>query len=354
LVATSSGSDWQLGDLAEPSALHDPIDVGGQDPALLLFLLEQLQLIRRAEETIAEWSARGDARTPCHLAIGQEACALGVATELDIERDRVFGAHRSHGHYLALGGDLTQLFAEVLGKAAGCSRGMGGSMHLVAPEVGLLGTVPIVGATIPMAVGAALAAVMEGSGGLAVTFFGDGATEEGIFHESINLAAVRGLPVLFVCENNLFSSHLHIALRQPYPSIARFGAMNGVAWDSLDGNDVLAVRKSTRAAVERARAGGGPTLLELVTYRWRGHVGPREDLDVGVARAADLPMWKGRDPIRRFEEGLTRAGLLAASDREAIRSRVEQRITAAALAAQSSPYPEPDATMRYMYSGARA
>jgi pyruvate dehydrogenase E1 component alpha subunit len=227
-------------------------------------------------------------------------------------------------------------------------------MHLVAPEVGLLGTVPIVGATIPMAVGAALAARMEGRGGLAVTFFGDGATEEGVFHESLNLAASRRLPVLFVCENNLFSSHLHIALRQPCSSVARFADANRVAWSRLDGNDVLAVRSSARAAVARARSGQGPTMLELVTYRWRGHVGAREDLDVGVARAEDLPLWKRRDPIRRLEEGMARAGLLADSDRDAITNRVEQRIAAAALAAQASPYPDADATTRYLYSGARA
>ncbi len=177
--------------------------------------------IRVVEEEIGRLVERSLARAPCHLGIGQEAVAVGVSHSLTAA-DRVFGAHRSHSHYLALGGSTYKLLAEVLGKADGTSKGMGGSMHLYGEEVGFMGSVPLVGATIPLAVGAAIAAKMDGRGAIGVTYFGDGATEEGVFHESMNLAAAMRLPVLFVCENNLFSSHLYITQRQPSDRIARY------------------------------------------------------------------------------------------------------------------------------------
>jgi pyruvate dehydrogenase E1 component alpha subunit len=199
--------------------------------------------------------------------------------------------------------------AEVQGKQTGASRGMGGSMHLIDRERGLYGTVPIVGGTIPIAVGAALAAKKDGKGAVAVSFFGDGATEEGVFHESVNLAAVLGLPVLFLCENNLFSSHLHIDARQPSDSVARFAEANRVPWQLVDGNDIVGCTNAVAEAVEPMRSGGGPRFIEAVTYRWRGHVGPREDEDVGVRRGEDLPLWKKRDPIRRLADAFARGTL---------------------------------------------
>jgi acetoin:2,6-dichlorophenolindophenol oxidoreductase subunit alpha len=340
----------QLGDLADPAKYTSPISLGEHRIPELTKMLRMMKLIRRTEEVIADMVASREVLCPCHLAIGQEACAVGVCFALDTRTDRAFGAHRSHGHYLALGGDLTELFAEVLGRATGCSRGMGGSMHLVAPEHGLLGTVPIVGATIPMATGAGIALQMDARGGVAVAFFGDGATEEGVFHESMNLAAVRKLPVIFACENNLFSSHLEISLRQPADSISRYGLAHRVPTECLDGNDVLAVGQATARALARARAGEGPTLIEMVTYRWRGHVGHREDLDVGVQRGEHLPLWKERDPIRRLAEAMVDADLLSAEDLNLMDESVRDQVASAVTIAREAPYPEPDATTRYLFS----
>ncbi len=324
------------------------LHLGDASPARLVAQLERMLLIRRAEEAVAELVTSGEARCPCHLAVGQEACAVGVADAFRAG-DRAFGAHRSHGHYLALGGDLDAMFAEILGKASGCSGGMGGSMHLVSPENGLLGTVPIVGATIPMAVGAALAAKLEGSGALAVSFFGDGATEEGVFHESMNLAATFTLPVIFVCENNLFSSHLHIALRQPSNCVARYALAHRVAYEILDGNDVCAVSGAASRAAVRARAGEGPTFLELVTYRWRGHVGPSEDIDVGVKRGEELKFWKQRDPLRRLSEAMIAAEMITAGEIDAMNEAAAARVQEAVGRARSAPYPPPSLVDECLY-----
>jgi len=309
-------------------------------------------LIRRAEEHVADLVKSGEARCPCHLAIGQEACAVGVTAAFR-SGDRAFGAHRSHGHYIALGGDLDAMFAEILGKATGCSGGMGGSMHLVAPERGLLGTVPIVSTTIPMAVGAGLAAKLEGSQALAVSFFGDGATEEGGFHEAMNLAATLKLPVIFACENNLFSSHLHISLRQPTDCVARYALAHRVEYEVLDGNDVCAVSEATLRAAARARAKEGPTFLELVTYRWRGHVGPSEDTDVGVKRGEELVHWKKRDPIRRLREAMIAAGMLTQAQVDGLDAAAVGRVKQAVALARSASYPPAHVVDRYLYASGR-
>lgn len=298
-----------LGGLADSARYHEPVSIDGEDTAVLLAGLERMILIRVVEEKIGDMVSHGVVKCPCHLAIGQEAPAVGVAAFVR-KGDRVFGAHRSHGHFLALGGSPHALLAEIQGKDTGASRGMGGSMHLIDIANGLFGTVPIVGATIPIAVGAGIAAKMDGNGDMAVSFFGDGATEEGAFHESMNLAAVMKVPILFVCENNFFSSHLHIALRQPDTSVCRYAEAHRIAWARADGNDLAAIRAATKEAVEAIRAGEGPRFLELVTYRWRGHVGHREDEDVGVKRKDDLGMWKLRDPISRLAVALESGGAL--------------------------------------------
>jgi TPP-dependent pyruvate/acetoin dehydrogenase alpha subunit len=336
--------------LRDPTQFHEPLELHARKPAELVKLLEVMKLIRVSEEQIADMVTSGEVKCPCHLAVGQEAAAVGVTAALDPARDRAFGAHRSHGHYLGMGGGVDELFAEILGKETGCSHGMGGSMHLVARDRGLLGTVPIVGATIPMAVGAAIAAHMDGRSGVAVAFFGDGATEEGIFHESMNLAASMRLPAIFACENNLFSSHLHIKLRQPDWSVARYGTAHGMASETVDGNDIVAVLDATERAVARGRAGEGPTFLELVTYRWRGHVGPREDIDVGVRRNSDLPVWKKRDPIGRLATALIDRKALSPDDVRRMDERVRQQVDRAVTAGRAAPYPAADAPMQYLYA----
>jgi pyruvate dehydrogenase E1 component alpha subunit len=337
-----------LGVLADPDALHDPIELP-PDAESFVHAIEHMLTIRLAEERIASAVADGTVRCPCHLAIGQEAVAVGVARQLR-STDRVFGAHRSHAHYLAMGASLHSLFAEVLGRDTGASRGMGGSMHLRDPAHGFLGSVPIVGATIPIAVGAGLAARFDGRGDVAVSFFGDGATEEGAFHEAMNLARVLNVPVLFVCENNLFSSHLHIALRQPSNSIARFAVAHDVPCAVVDGNDVAAVSHAAREATIGMRTRGGPFLLECVTYRWRGHVGFREDEDVGVKRKGDLDRWKLRDPIARLGRALEKRGLYGAAQSKDIARAVAARIEDAWVRAMSDPQPAPDALLDRVYA----
>jgi len=332
-----------LGRLADPTQFNADLALPA-DPAPFVRALERMWMIRLAEERIADNVCDGTIRCPCHLAIGQEAPPVGIAMHLR-DSDRAFGAHRSHGHFLAVTANLHGLFAETLGKDTGVSRGMGGSMHLFAREHGFHGSVPIVGATIPIAVGAGLAARMDGRGDIAISYFGDGATEEGGFHESMNLAAVLRAPVLFVCENNLFSSHLHIALRQPSDSVVRYAAAHHVPFARVDGNDVVEVARVAGQAIARMRETPGPFFLECVTYRWRGHVGHREDEDVGVKRKDDLAAWKQRDPIARLARSLEKAGTISAAEVAAIPRRVREQVDAAWARAVKDPYPPVEALL---------
>jgi acetoin:2,6-dichlorophenolindophenol oxidoreductase subunit alpha len=304
-------------------------------------------IIRRCEERIADLCDLGEVRCPCHLCIGQEGIAVGVCSALS-ETDYVWGGHRSHGHYLAKGGDLKALVAEILGRTTGCAGGRGGSMHLIAREVGILGTVPLVAATIPLAVGAALAAKLRRDARVSVAFFGDGATEEGHFHESLNLASLHRLPVIFVCENNFYASHLHLAERHVFDNLHKMGEPHGVPGERVDGNDVLAVYDATALAVERARHGDGPTLLECRTFRWRGHVGPALDLDVGVQRRDELSSWYERDPIEQAARRLVADGV-AADELERVTDEVQAMIEDAVAFARSSPYPAPETLSDHVY-----
>ena len=339
----------RLNALADPKEFTEPLEIEGWDAATLCRLLGGMLTIRRTEQALGRLVVDGHVVCPVHLAVGQEAIPVGISLHLTA-RDRVFGGHRSHGHYLAMGGDIYQLFAEVLGKAAGCSRGMGGAMHLFAPEVGFWGSVPIVGATIPIAAGAALAAAKDGSDAVAVTYFGDGAAEEGVLHETLNLAAQMKLPVLFVCENNFYASHMDIDQRQPSDSISRFADAHGVSRVLVDGNDVIAVAESAKALIDNARSGGGPGFLEAVTYRWCGHVGPDENIDVGIRRSAEeLGAWKGRDPAARLGEALIQRGDLTAEAIAEIDSKAENAVKDAAARALNAPYPETRALLDYVY-----
>jgi len=338
-----------IGLLNTPDGHREPAHVGGRERNQLLDWYHKMLLIRRTEEVIAGMVESGEAVCPCHLAIGQEAAAVGVASALN-SGDRSFGAHRSHSHYLALGAPVRRLLAEVLGKETGCSRGYGGSMHLRAPEFGLVGTVPIVGATIAIAVGAALALKRDGRNAVAISFLGDGASEEGIFHESLNLAASMSLPVFFVVENNLYASHLHIDLRQPANSIARFAVAHCIESAVVDGNDVGLVATQTERLVDIARTTGKPVLLEAVTYRWRGHVGHREDSDVGVERKDNLPEWKKRDPIARLRTSMLARGDITADDCDAISLRIERDLIESLEFARNSSYPAMEDMTRIVYS----
>lgn len=343
-------SRYGLGELADPKKFTEAIDIAGRDSGWLKEKLRMMLLIRRVEEKIGDAIEAGEIVCPCHLAIGQEAIAVGVSSHLR-SSDRVFGTHRSHSHYLALGCDVYRLFAEVLGKLDGCSRGMGGSMHLYGAENGFIGSVPIVGGTIPLAVGAALAAKMDKNGDVAVAYFGDGAAEEGVLHESLNLAAALRLPVLFVCENNLFSSHLHISLRQPAGRIARFAEAHCMPVETIDGNDVVSVSAASERMISGMRQGDGPSFLEAVTYRWRGHVGPREDIDVGVHRSKDLSRWKERDPVRRLIDALRHDKKMSEADLADMEESVLMEVSDAWGRANNAQFPNVSALMDLVYSG---
>jgi pyruvate dehydrogenase E1 component alpha subunit len=348
--------EWRsdLGGLADPALHREPLEIAGEDQQELVSMLQAMLQIRLVEERIGDLVVAGMARTPCHLGIGQEASAVGVCAGLR-STDRVFGGHRSHSQFLALGGSPYGLLAEILGKADGASRGMGGSMHLYGAAFGFHGSAPLVGATIPIAVGAALAAQMDGLGAVAVAFFGDGACEEGVFHESLNLAAVYRLPALFVCENNLYSSHLDIQFRQPSDCIARYGAAHRIASATVDGNDVLAVRNAARQMINKARSGEGPGLLELVTYRIRGHVGPKEDIDVGVhRRMEDVRAWKIRCPIRRLTDALVASGAMTPADLTFLQATVAADVDDAVSRAMAAPYPDACALHELVYSAGSA
>ncbi len=315
------------------------------DTRRLIGLWETMTLIRRVEERIAQMVETGEVGCPCHLYIGQEAIAAGVCAVLERE-DTVWGGHRSHGHYLAKGGSLTGLFGEVLLRTTGCAEGRGGSMHLAAPEVGILGTVPIVAGTVPLAAGAAFAYKMRGEKTVAVAFFGDGTLEEGHVHESMNLAALYRLPLVLVCENNLYASHLHWTERRVADNLYRAGEFHSIPGERVDGNDVEAVEEAARGAVERARRGGGPALIECRTFRWRGHVGASFDLDVGVERRGELSEWLPRDPLGRLRERLIERGVMDLASRE---QEIGIRINGAVAAARSAARPDASRVNQYVW-----
>jgi pyruvate dehydrogenase E1 component alpha subunit len=343
-------NDWNLGDLGDPTKHHQHIDLVGQDLDVILFQLQTMLRIRLAERCLAEGRRDGLIGGPVHLGVGQEAVAVGVAAELR-KTDRVFGAHRSHSHVLSMGSSLHRLFAEVLGKDTGLSRGMGGSMHLWDQPNGFYGSVPIVSGTVPLAVGAALSAKMQSSGDVGVAYLGDGAVEEGVVHESLNLARILMVPAIFVVENNLFASHMHLSLRQPKEATARFAAANDIPYEIVDGNDVVKVRAAAARLISNARAGKGPGFLEAVTYRWYGHVDWREDIDVGVNRSADdVTAWRRRDPIARLVAGLQDLGLLDADQLAEIDFKITEEVAEAWKQAQSDPYPSNDALISRVLS----
>lgn len=341
---------YLLKDLANPEKYTEPLEIANTNKEFLTQSLEMMYLIRRTEECIAELIKDGTIKCPCHLAIGQEAVSVGVAHNLN-KKDKVFGNHRSHAQYLSLGGSVEALLAEVLGKATGCSKGMGGSMHLYSGAHGFHGSVPIVAGTIPIAVGAALAAKFEKNGSVGVAFFGDGACEEGILHECLNICSIMKLPMIFIVENNLYSSHLDIQQRQPYDSVARFAGPHNVDTRVVDGNDVIAVEKAARELIQNARSGQGPGFLEAVTFRWLGHVGANEDIDVGVRRGlAEVEAWKKRDPIQRLLKALEKDDIMYFEKWHKRAQQVDALIDIAKEKALHAPWPSLDSLQSFVYA----
>lgn len=304
----------------------------------LVALFQTMLKIRLFEEKIAEIYPQQEIRCPVHLCIGQEAIAAGVCLSLKKE-DYVFSNHRCHGHCIAKGMSLRPIMAELFGRKTGCSKGRGGSPHLIDLEHNILGTSAMVGGGIAHAVGVALASSMRKEFCVSVAFFGDGAVDTGSFHECLNFAALRRLPVLFVCENNLYATHSHILARQPADNIYKRAEGYCIPGFRVDGNDVLAVHRLAKTAIERARNFEGPTLLECRTYRWMGHVSPSFDIHFGYRSQDELDAWIKRCPIKRFREFLLGKGVVSISKIEEIKTQITQEIEDALDFARNSPFP---------------
>lgn len=305
--------------------------------------------IRMIEEGIADRYAEQEMRCPVHLSIGQEASAVGVCHAL-LHTDRVFSTHRCHAHYLAMDGNLNAMLAEIYGKAAGCLGGRGGSMHLSDPAKGLIASVPIVASSIPLAVGAALSDQIDGNKNVSVAFFGDASVEEGVFHESANFASLRKLPVLFVCENNLYSVYTPLKDRQPSRPLTELARAHGMYSIHADGNDVMAVFKAAHEAVERARRDDGPTFLLLDTYRWREHCGPEFDNHIGYRTEAEYEAWHSLCPVKTSRENLLSQKFLSSSDDDAMAAGFKQEIDRAFEFAKNAPLPEPSEASVHVYA----
>lgn len=298
-------------------------------------IFRSIYRIRRVEEEIARIYPSDKIKSPVHLSIGQEAVAVGVCEALDAD-DVVFGSYRSHAYYLAKGGDLKKMFAELFGKATGCAKGKGGSMHLVDVASGVMGASAVVGTTIPHAVGYAYALKLKGKKNLVVSFFGDGATEEGVFFESLNFAALKELPVIFVCENNSYAIHTHIRQRQKSPNLCEKARAQGLIAEQIDGGDALLIYDRINVAAQAIRDGtSGPVFFECLTYRWKEHVGPNEDYHLGYRNLDEAQPWIDRDSVRRAESQLDPVL------RDKIKRSVEDEIHAAVAFAEKSPFPEP-------------
>jgi len=307
--------------------------------------------VRMIEEKIAELYPEQEMRCPVHLCIGQEAIAAGVCANL-LKKDYLFSSHRSHGHYLAKGGNLKRMLAEIYGKVAGCSKGKGGSMHLVDLSVGILGTTPIVAGIIPIATGAAFGTKMKRESNITAVFFGDAATEEGVFFESLNFASLKKLPVLFVCENNFFSVYSPLSVRQPKErdNLSLVNSL-GIKGDKGDGNNVIEIYELAKKAVANIRKGKGPYYLEFETYRWREHCGPNFDNDLGYRTEKDFLKWKKKCPIGLFEKQLINNGILNSSRIKSLKQDIQEEINDAVSFAKNSPYPKSKEMLSDVYAG---
>ena len=307
----------------------------------LLSLYRTMAVIRRTEEQLARAHQAGLIHGACHTYVGEEAVATGVCANLRTD-DAVFSTHRGHGHALAKGVSPAALMAELFGRATGVSRGRGGSMHLFAPEVGMMGTSGIVGPCILQAAGAGYSFKLLNTDRVGVAFFGDGASNNGAFHEGLNMASIWKLPVLFICENNLYATEISINQSAGNPNVAERAVAYNIPGVQVDGNDVLKVYEAAREATLRARSGGGPTLIECRTYRTRAHSeGMR---DAGYRSAEEVESWKARDPLKLL------VARMEAADVAAIEADVKAQVDAAYDFARNSPYPDPSTATTHVFA----
>jgi acetoin:2,6-dichlorophenolindophenol oxidoreductase subunit alpha len=307
--------------------------------------------IRVSEESLVAPILGRKVLTPCHLYSGEEGIAAGISASLE-KSDYVFGNHRSHGHYLAKGCALKEMVAEVFCRETGCSGGRGGSMHLINPECGMMGSAPIVAGTISLTVGAALASRIRKDHRVAVSFFGDGATNEGVLYESMNFASLKRLPIIFVCENNYYATHMPIMDCRPDVPIFEIARPFGIASYQVNGNDVLAVYEIAKNAVAKCRSGEGPVFLECLTYRLRGHVGPDDNIQgdhTDIRPAEEVEAWRKKDPILRFEKYLIENEVMKPEEIEGIRNGVVMEMEEAFAFAKESAFPDPEDLGKYVF-----
>jgi pyruvate dehydrogenase E1 component alpha subunit len=305
------------------------------DSTELVDLLRRMWLIRAFEEKVSALYAAREIQGLVHLGIGQEAVAVGTCSLLSRE-DYVYGGHRSHGHAIAKGADINRLIAEIAGRATGYCAGKGGSMHIAAPEVGFVTATGVVGGTIPLALGAAFAAKEKKKGQLAMVFFGDGAGQAGPFHESLNIASLWKLPVIFVCENNGYAEFTPLSAHTKIERLAQHAKTYGIPNSTIDGNDLFAVRQAARKAVEQARAGKGPIFIECLTHRLRGHY---EGDPAKYRELSQLAEWKKKDPIARFTKALKASKSITEKETQAVEHEARALVEKAAAFALASPWP---------------
>lgn len=316
-------------------------------------IIRDMLLIRLTEEEIiaryGSVTEHQKMRCPVHLSIGQEAAAVGACHHLTPE-DTIFSTHRCHAHYLAKGGDLNRMVLELYGKVGGCIDGRGGSMHLMDSKAGIAMSVPIVASSIPLAVGVALADKINGKKNVTLTFFGDASVEEGVFHESMNFASLMQLPVIFVCENNLFSVYTHINDRQPARPLADLGFAHKMETVTIDGSDPFTVAGTFDRLIKQAREKSQPALIVLNTYRWREHCGVNFDDHLGYRAEEEFLEWKEKDPLKLATDTVTKAGLLTAAEITDIEAQLKKKIEAAFDAAEKAPLPTPEMAGAHIYA----
>jgi acetoin:2,6-dichlorophenolindophenol oxidoreductase subunit alpha len=319
-------------------------------PEFHLTFFRDMLRIRLIEEEIERRYCEDQMKTPIHLVIGQEATSVGCCAAL-ARQDLLYSSHRTHGNYLAKGGDLRAMLSEMYCRANGCVGSRGGSMHLVDKSVGMAGTSAIVGGAVPIATGAALAADLKGERHVTTVFFGDAATEEGVLSESLNFAALKQLPIIFFCENNFYSVQSPLWTRQPSRELWKWASGYGLPSVHIDGMNVLAVYEATREAVERARNGGGPTFIEAVCYRFRAHGGSGDDTKSGYREMEERSAWDEYDPVALHFQYLSGAGLLTTAARDAMRDEIMTEVHAAFEHAIASPNPVEADLYRHVYAG---
>ena len=296
--------------------------------------------IRYTEETIASRYSEWKMRCPTHLSTGQEAVASGVCLALRND-DFVMSTHRAHAHYLAKGGNLKKMIAEIYGKATGCTSGKGGSMHLIDKSVGFMGSTSIVGNTIPLAVGLGLSIALKKTNQLSCVFFGDGAIEEGVFYESINFAILKKLPVLFICENNLYSVYSPLKVRQPKNRKISYMVKGiGIPTGEGDGNNVVEVFSKVQKAVSKIRKREGPYFFEFSTYRWREHCGPNYDNDIGYRSIKEFEKWEQQDPIKKIEKFVFENKFCSTKEIKSAHENAKFKVNEAFEFAEKSPFPD--------------